>query len=144
MVIGAFGEGYKWGIGICEVHAESVLTRVCADLSAVTFSARGGPESICRGTKGARGACVAAALWPERCAGLVSVNGYLIQAIAKAGPSIATSEDSGPWYQNYFQTERGLAGLKANRRELARTCWVRNSPNLEVRRGHARSALKRL
>jgi len=78
---------------------------------------------------GARGACVAAALWPERCAGLVSVNGYLIQAIAKAGPSIAPSEDSGLWYQRYFQTERGLVDLAANRRELARTFWARNSPN---------------
>jgi len=28
--------------------------------------------------------CVAAALWPDRCTGLVSVNGYLIQDIAKA------------------------------------------------------------
>jgi pimeloyl-ACP methyl ester carboxylesterase len=78
---------------------------------------------------GGRGACVAAALWPERCAGLVSVNGYLIQAIARAGPSIAPSEDMGLWYQRYFQTERGLADLTASRRELARTFWVRNSPN---------------
>src|SRR6478735_9832501 len=33
---------------------------------------------------GGRGACVAAALWPERCAGLVSVNSYLIQDLSKA------------------------------------------------------------
>src|SRR6266853_1580438 len=33
---------------------------------------------------GGRAACVAAALWPDRCTGLVSVNGYLIQDIAKA------------------------------------------------------------
>src|SRR5664279_3664250 len=33
---------------------------------------------------GGRAACVAAALWPERCAGLVSVNGYLVQDIARA------------------------------------------------------------
>ncbi|MGH6702478.1 MAG: alpha/beta fold hydrolase, partial [Bradyrhizobium sp.] len=33
---------------------------------------------------GGRAACVAAALWPDRCRGLVSVNGYLIQDIAKA------------------------------------------------------------
>ncbi len=32
---------------------------------------------------GGRAACVAAALWPERCVGLVSVNSYLIQNIAK-------------------------------------------------------------
>ena len=34
---------------------------------------------------GGRAACVVAALRPERCAGLVSVNGYLIQDLAAAG-----------------------------------------------------------
>jgi pimeloyl-ACP methyl ester carboxylesterase len=34
---------------------------------------------------GGRAACVVAALWPERCTGLVSVNDYLIQDIAHAG-----------------------------------------------------------
>ena len=33
---------------------------------------------------GGRGACIGAALWPERCIGLVSVNGYLVQDIAQA------------------------------------------------------------
>src|ERR1700753_4130755 len=33
---------------------------------------------------GGRAACVGAALWPERCIGLVSVNSYLIQDIARA------------------------------------------------------------
>jgi pimeloyl-ACP methyl ester carboxylesterase len=37
---------------------------------------------------GGRAACVAAALWPERCKGLVSVNGYLIQDIAHAATPI--------------------------------------------------------
>ena len=77
---------------------------------------------------GGRAACVAAALWPERCAGLVSVNSYLIQDIAKAGQPLPPSIESGLWYQYYFQTERGRAGLAANRRELARTLWLRNSP----------------
>lgn len=77
---------------------------------------------------GGRAACVAAALWPDRCAGLVSVNGYLIQDIAKAGRPISPEIESGLWYQYYFQTERGRAGLTANRREIARTLWRRNSP----------------
>jgi pimeloyl-ACP methyl ester carboxylesterase len=77
---------------------------------------------------GGRAACVAAALWPERCAGLVSVNGYLIQDIARAGLPLPPSIESGLWYQYYFQTERGRAGLAANRREIARTLWARNSP----------------
>src|ERR1700692_2753289 len=33
---------------------------------------------------GGRAACIGAALWPERCIGLVSVNSYLIQDIARA------------------------------------------------------------
>lgn len=78
---------------------------------------------------GGRAACVAAALWPERCTGLVSVNSYLIQDIARAAEPIAPRVESGLWYQYYFQTERGRAGLIANRREIAKTLWTRNSPN---------------
>jgi pimeloyl-ACP methyl ester carboxylesterase len=78
---------------------------------------------------GGRAACVAAALWPERCDGLVSVNSYLIQDIAKAGLPVAPAVESGIWYQHYFLSERGRAGLAANRREIARTIWLRNSPN---------------
>jgi pimeloyl-ACP methyl ester carboxylesterase len=77
---------------------------------------------------GGRAACVVAALWPERCAGLVSVNGYLIQDIAAAARPLAPAVESGLWYQFYFQTERGRAGLTAHRREIARTIWLRNSP----------------
>jgi pimeloyl-ACP methyl ester carboxylesterase len=78
---------------------------------------------------GGRAACVVAALWPERCAGLVSVNSYLIQDIAKAGVPLAPRVEAGFWYQFYFLTERGRAGLTAYRRELARLMWTRNSPN---------------
>jgi pimeloyl-ACP methyl ester carboxylesterase len=78
---------------------------------------------------GGRAACVVAALWPERCEGLVSVNSYLIQDIANAGKPLPPSIESGLWYQYYFLTERGRAGLTANRREIARTLWIRNSPN---------------
>ena len=78
---------------------------------------------------GGRAACVAAALWPERVSGLVSVNSYLIQDIAKASVPVAPSVESGIWYQHYFLSERGRAGLVANRREIARTIWLRNSPN---------------
>lgn len=78
---------------------------------------------------GGRAACVAAALWPERCAGLVSVNGYLIQNIARANMPAAAQVEAGLWYQYYFQTERGRAGLTENRREIARLLWTRNSPS---------------
>jgi pimeloyl-ACP methyl ester carboxylesterase len=78
---------------------------------------------------GGRAACVAAALWPQRCAGLVSVNSYLIQDIAKAGLPAAAKTEAAFWYQYYFLTERGRAGLTANRRDIARIMWTRNSPN---------------
>jgi pimeloyl-ACP methyl ester carboxylesterase len=78
---------------------------------------------------GGRAACVAAALWPERCAGLVCVASYLIQDISKARLPLPPAVEWGFWYQYYFQTERGRAGLTANRREIARIVWTRFSTN---------------
>ena len=78
---------------------------------------------------GGRAACVAAALWPERCIGLVSVNGYLIQDIAKAMVPAKPEREVPLWYQYYFQVERGRAGLAADRRGIARILWQQWSPN---------------
>ena len=77
---------------------------------------------------GGRAACVVAALWPQRCAGLVSVNGYLIQDIAASAAPIRPELEAGFWYFYYFLTDRGRAGLTANRRDIARVIWTRNSP----------------
>jgi pimeloyl-ACP methyl ester carboxylesterase len=77
---------------------------------------------------GGRAACVVAALWPERCAGLVSVNSYNIQDIARAmTPDVAINEHR-MWYQYYFHSERGRAGLTADRRDLCRLLWQLWSP----------------
>lgn len=78
---------------------------------------------------GGRAACVGAALWPDRCAGLVSVNSYLIQDIARAMVPAKPEREVPLWYQYYFQLERGRAGLAANRREIARILWQQWSPN---------------
>ena len=78
---------------------------------------------------GGRAACVAAALWPDRCAGLVSVNSYLIQDIARAMAPLKPEREVALWYQYYFQLERGRAGLAANRREIAGILWRQWSPN---------------
>jgi pimeloyl-ACP methyl ester carboxylesterase len=78
---------------------------------------------------GGRGACIGAALWPERCIGLVSVNGYLVQDIARALNPARLSQEVAYWYQWYFQIERGRAGLAANRREIAKLLWQQWSPN---------------
>jgi pimeloyl-ACP methyl ester carboxylesterase len=79
--------------------------------------------------QGGRAACIAAALRPDRCQGLVSVNGYLIQDIAHAMTPARPEQEAALWYQYYFQIERGRAGLAANRREIARLLWKQWSPN---------------
>ena len=78
---------------------------------------------------GGRAACVGAALWPDRCAGLVTVNSYLIQDIAHAMVPAKPLREVAYWYQYYFQIERGRAGLAANRREIASILWRQWSPN---------------
>jgi pimeloyl-ACP methyl ester carboxylesterase len=78
---------------------------------------------------GGRAACIAAALWPDRCIGLVSVNSYLIQNIARAMVPAKPEHEVPLWYQYYFQLERGRAGLTANRREIAQILWKQWSPN---------------
>ncbi len=78
---------------------------------------------------GGRAACVVAALWPQRCAGLVSVNGYNIQNIAAAGQPAAPEDELRYWYQYYFHGERGRAGLQQNRRALAKLLWRLWSPS---------------
>ncbi|WP_249135323.1 alpha/beta hydrolase [Bradyrhizobium sp. AUGA SZCCT0222] len=80
---------------------------------------------------GGRAACVGAALWPERCIGLVSINGYNIQDIAKAMVPARPDREVALWYQYYFQLERGRAGLAANRRGIAKLLWQQWSPNWE-------------
>ena len=78
---------------------------------------------------GGRAACVGAALWPARCAGLVSLNSYNIQDIARAMVPASAEREVALWYQYYFQLERGRAGLAANRREIAKILWQQWSPN---------------
>ena len=78
---------------------------------------------------GGRAACVGAALWPERCIGLVCVNSYLIQDIANAMVPMRPEREVMLWYQYYFHLERGRAGLAANRREIAKLLWKQWSPS---------------
>jgi pimeloyl-ACP methyl ester carboxylesterase len=77
---------------------------------------------------GGRAACVVAALWPERCAGLVSCNSYNIQHIAAAAEPAAPENECRHWYQYYFHGERGRAGLQQNRQALCRLLWRLWSP----------------
>jgi pimeloyl-ACP methyl ester carboxylesterase len=78
---------------------------------------------------GGRAACIVAALWPERVLGLVSANGYNIQDIAGSTKPASAEQEHRLWYQYYFHTERGRAGLEANRHEFCRFIWQLWSPN---------------
>ena len=79
---------------------------------------------------GGRAACVVAALWPERVRGLMSAaNGYNIQNITSAVKPASPQQEHRLWYQYYFHTERGRAGLQANRREFCKLLWQLWSPN---------------
>ena len=77
---------------------------------------------------GGRAACVVAALWPERCAGRVSFNSYNIQNIAKAMEPDTPANEHSLWYQYYFHSERGRAGLAKDRRGLTKLLWTLWSP----------------
>jgi pimeloyl-ACP methyl ester carboxylesterase len=78
---------------------------------------------------GGRAACIVAALWPERARCLVSEIGYNIQDIAASVKPLPPEQEYRYWYQYYFNTERGRAGLAQNRRPLTRLLWRLWSPN---------------
>lgn len=78
---------------------------------------------------GGRAACVVSALWPERVNGLISCTGYTIQDIAASLKPVSPEQERRIWYQYYFHTERGRAGLAANRHDLCKLLWQLWSPN---------------
>ena len=89
------------------------------------------PKAVLAGYDwGGRAACIVAALWPERAVGLVSCGaGYNIQSIAAAGQPAAPEAEYRYWYQYYFHSERGRAGLAENRHALCRLIWSLWSPS---------------
>ncbi|MCI0547150.1 MAG: alpha/beta hydrolase [Candidatus Rokubacteria bacterium] len=77
---------------------------------------------------GGRAACIASLLAPGRVCALVTIGGYNVQnTVTPAGPAPA-AEERAYWYQWYFNTERGRAGLEKNRREICRLLWQEWSP----------------
>ena len=77
---------------------------------------------------GARTAGITAALWPERCKGLVSVSGYLIGSQEAGKVPLPPKAELQWWYQFYFATERGRAGYEKYRREFSKLIWQLASP----------------
>ena len=77
---------------------------------------------------GARTANIVAALWPERCKGMVSVSGYLIGSQQAGKNPLPPPAELQWWYQYYFATERGRAGYDKYRHEFAKLIWRIASP----------------
>lgn len=77
---------------------------------------------------GGRAACIVSALWPQRVAGLVTGGGYNVHHVPSAMTPIAPEDEQRLWYQYYFHTERGRAGLAAHRQALCRLLWRDWSP----------------
>ena len=77
---------------------------------------------------GARTANIIAALWPERCKAMVSVNGYLINNRERNKLPLSPKQEHGWWYQFYFATDRGRAGYEKNTHDFAKLIWQLASP----------------
>ena len=77
---------------------------------------------------GGRTADIMAALWPERCKGLVSVSGYLIGSQAAGKTPLPPKAELQWWYHFYFATDRGLAGYDKYRRDFSKLIWQLASP----------------
>ncbi|HKD19704.1 MAG TPA: alpha/beta hydrolase [Thermoanaerobaculia bacterium] len=87
------------------------------------------PKAILAGFDwGARTANIVAALWPERCKGMISVSGYLIGSQQAGKAPLPPPAELQWWYQFYFATERGRAGYDKYRREFAKLIWQLASP----------------
>jgi pimeloyl-ACP methyl ester carboxylesterase len=77
---------------------------------------------------GGRTANIIAALWPERCKGMVSVSGYLIGSQESGKMPLPPKAELQWWYQFYFATERGRAGYEKYRHDFAKLIWQLASP----------------
>ena len=78
---------------------------------------------------GGRAACVVAALYPERCLGLISCNGYNIQDIKNSSKPSNPNTEQKLWYQYFFHSERGRLGLINMRHDFIKYLWQTWSPS---------------
>ena len=81
---------------------------------------------------GNRAACITCILHPERVRAQVAIGGYSVQdTISPSAPAPSAAAEARLWYQWYFNTERGRAGLEANRHSIVRYLWETWSPTWE-------------
>src|SRR5262245_34040627 len=84
--------------------------------------------AVCGYDWGGRAAAIAAALQQDRVRAAVLIGGYSIQNTVAPSPPSSPAAERAIWYQYYFNTERGRAGLQMNRRALCRYLWETWSP----------------
>ena len=77
---------------------------------------------------GGRAACVASALHPDRVRAAILIGGYTIQNTVTPARAAAPQVVRRLWYQWYFNTDAGRAGLEQNRRALCELMWREWSP----------------
>lgn len=77
---------------------------------------------------GNRAACITAILHPQRIRAQVAIGGYSVQDTITPGRPAPAALEAMLWYQWYFNTERGVAGLTANRHDIIRHLWNTWSP----------------
>ena len=77
---------------------------------------------LCGYDWGGRAACIVAALWPERVRGLMSGGGYNMHDVAGTVKPASAEQEHRAWYQYYFHTERGRAGLDGRTGARSRSC----------------------
>ena len=77
---------------------------------------------------GGRAACIAALLAPARVRALVTIGGYNVQNTTVPGKPASAFEERMYWYQWYFNTPRGIAGLQQNRHDICKFLWKDWSP----------------
>ena len=124
---------YLRGYGSTRFLSEATLRNgqqaaLAVDVIALMDSLRIGKAIIAGYDWGARTADIVAALWPQRCTGLVSVSGYLIGSQAANAMPLPPKAELEWWYQYYFATERGRAGYDKYRRDFAKLIWRLASP----------------
>ena len=78
---------------------------------------------------GNRAACITAILSPDRVGAQVAIGGYSVQNTVTPSPPASAAAEARLWYQWYFNTSRGRAGLETNRRGICRYLWETWSPS---------------
>ena len=104
---------------------------VATDTIALMDALKIGKATLAGFDWGGRTANIVAALWPERCKGMVSVSGYLIGSQEAGKMPLPPEAELQWWYQFYFATERGREGYDKYRHDFSKLIWQLASPKWE-------------